>query len=215
MSPRPRFGSTLCLLLAGCGALPDAPSDAGAAGGVLGTPAVVAHWHLHRDNDGERTDAFLLPWPNDLARDADGTRRPRRYFPSTARTPGAQYLRPSSTASRASRPPRRCTSPSAWTSTRRRSRRPRERTRRRGVAAAARRRRSRAAPTAARRIPGAVVLPPDRDPLLARALARRRAGVRIPDAPGDPLRPGRDQHPPRRRWRGAAARRRPPADARR
>ncbi|MEZ4390704.1 MAG: hypothetical protein R3A48_06370, partial [Polyangiales bacterium] len=32
----------------------------------------VARWHLHRAGDAERADAFLLPWPNDLSRDAMG-----------------------------------------------------------------------------------------------------------------------------------------------
>jgi hypothetical protein len=72
MSPRPRFAAALCLLLVGCGATPASPADAGVESGVLGTPAVVARWHLHRENDSERADAFLLPWPNDLARDASG-----------------------------------------------------------------------------------------------------------------------------------------------
>lgn len=59
--------------LSACGEVATAASDASVGDGAaaeLGSN--VARWHLHRPGDTERTDAFLLPWPNDLARDARG-----------------------------------------------------------------------------------------------------------------------------------------------
>jgi hypothetical protein len=53
----------------------------------------VARWVLPRPSDGELHEPFALPWPNDLARDADG-KLDLTFFPSEGAHPlVAQYLR--------------------------------------------------------------------------------------------------------------------------
>jgi hypothetical protein len=53
----------------------------------------VARWVLPRPSDGTFHEPFALPWPNDLARDADG-KVDLSYFPSAGAHPlVAQYLR--------------------------------------------------------------------------------------------------------------------------
>ncbi len=53
----------------------------------------VARWVLPRPSDGELHEPFALPWPNDLARDAEG-KLDLTFFPSEGAHPlVAQYLR--------------------------------------------------------------------------------------------------------------------------
>lgn len=67
-------GCAAVLTLSACGEISVAGGADGGAGGRASTElgSNVARWHLHRSGEVERTDEFLLPWPNDLARDAQG-----------------------------------------------------------------------------------------------------------------------------------------------